>query len=169
VFTARYALSLYIEQSRFVFKELISPRPATIHSFKIYSGILALHLSHPASPSPDFSIKIRSLFSSNGPCRPMPSWWCRGLGEACINYRGPAVRKGAQGPNVLHMSWFLTGPSVRPFWAARKSVWPGPESALGSPADISHVLLSKTQTVTNNTAIFVLLKVKDFRDVTPWM
>jgi hypothetical protein len=30
----------------------------------------------------------------------------RGMGVACTNYRGPAVRKGAWGPTVLHMLSF---------------------------------------------------------------
>jgi len=33
-------------------------------------------------------------------------WWRSNAGT---NYRGPAVRKGGVGPNMLHIFWFLAG------------------------------------------------------------
>jgi hypothetical protein len=33
-------------------------------------------------------------------------------GKSDTNYRGQAVRKGVRGPNILHMLWFLVGPSL---------------------------------------------------------
>jgi len=35
-----------------------------------------------------------------------------GKGKLDTNYRDQAVRKGVRAPNILHMIWFLAGPSL---------------------------------------------------------